>query len=149
MSLPRGRPTKKSQQEISDALKPCFERGLSAAFTARQTGHDIKTVCNYFNDWSKQMAESDDGDFIERQELERQRVILSFDNLISEEYQLLDELKSEIKIYKDKKKRIPNYFTNLIQNCIKTIYELTDKKTSFTLVVLPKDITKQYFKDVT
>lgn len=140
MSLSRGRPPKKLQQDIANTLRPYFERGLSAASTSRQTGHDIKTVCSYFNEWSQKIAESEEKDYFVRYGQEKQRIILCLDNLISEEYQVLDELKNEVQNYKNKHKPIPKYFINSIHNCIKIICELTENKAPLILEEAPRDV---------
>ena len=71
MALIIGRPTKKTEAGIENKLRPYFEKNLSATFAAQQTGHNIKTVCNYFNGWSKEITESESKDFFAREIQER------------------------------------------------------------------------------
>ncbi len=148
MSISKGRPTKKSQQVIADALRPYFEHNLSATFTAHKTGHDIKTVCSYFNEWSSKITRTDEEDFISRQRQEIQNIIFSIDGLIFEEYQLLDELKAEVNNHKEKQKSIPNYFITSIQDCIKTISGLVEKKASYILTLPTDDVIEKTIQEV-
>ena len=134
MTMNIGRPTKKTEAEIENKLRPYFERNLSATFAAQKTSHNIKTVCNYFNKWSKEITESESKDFFEREIQERQSIVLAYDSLLSEEYKILAELQSEAQAYRDKHKTIPKTFTNSIQYCIKTVMELIEKKASYILV---------------
>ena len=142
-----GRPTKKTEAEIENKLRLYFERNLSATFTAQKTGHNIKTVCNYFNEWSKEITESENKDFFAREIQERQSIVLALDSLISEEHEILDELKSEAKVYRDKHKTIPKTFTSSIQYCIKTILELIAYKAQYTLVPVTREALEQLLEE--
>ena len=143
MAMTRGRPMKKTEAEIEIKLRPYFERNLSATFAAQETGHNIKTVCNYFNKWSQEITRFENKDFFTRQVQERQSIVLALDHLIFEEHEILAELKSEVRVYQDKHKSIPKYFTSSIQNCIKTIAELIEKKTPYTLIPPSTDIIEK------
>jgi hypothetical protein len=134
MALAMGRPPKNIEIEIANKLRPYFEKNLSATFAAQKTGHNIKTVCNYFNRWSKEITKSENKDFFAREIQERQSIVLALDNLLSEEYKILAELQSESQAYRDKHKTIPKTFTSSIQYCIKTILELIGYKAQYTLV---------------
>ncbi len=134
-----GRPPKKIEAEIANKLRPYFEKNLSATFAAQKTGHNIKTVCNYFNKWSQDITESENKDFFARERQERQSIVLAIDGLLSEEYKILAELQSEVQAYRDKHKTIPKTFTSSIQYCIKTIMELIEKKVPYALVMATSD----------
>lgn len=75
MSLQRGRPSKCVQTQIVTELRPYFEKSFSATFTANKTGYDVKTVCKYFNEWSKQLVEYEDKNFIQRQKEAKEQTI--------------------------------------------------------------------------
>lgn len=147
MSLPKGRPSNATHRKIKEELRPYYEQNLSAAFTARQTGYNIKTICNYFNEWSKAITQSGD-DFLSRQRQERENIILGFDGLIYEEYQLLDEVKATIKKHKERRKAIPTSFISAVQDCIKTISGLIEKKSSYTLVLPSDEIIEKKIEEI-
>lgn len=89
VSLQRGRPSKGTQVQIVSNIRPYFEKALSATFTANKTGYDVKTVCKYFNEWSKQLVEDEDKDFVQRQKEAKEHAILNLDYIIFEEHVLL------------------------------------------------------------
>jgi len=147
MALTMGRPPKKIEAEIANKLRPYFERNLSATFAAQKTGHNIKTVCNYFNKWSQEITESENKDFFAREIQERQSIVLALDNLLSEEHKILAELQSEVQAYRDKHKTIPKTFTSSIQYCIKTIIELIANKAQYTLVPASSEALEQFLQE--
>ena len=50
-----GRPSSANRLQIELRLRPYFERGASASATAQLTGYNIKTVCRYFEKWTRQI----------------------------------------------------------------------------------------------
>lgn len=136
--MSNGRPTKTQQLQIQKKLRTYFERGLSASFTARKTRTNVKTVCNYFNDWTSQLIEAEDRDFVEREKKERERIRLCYDNIICEEYELLDQIKREIAKYRKEGKAVPRYLIAPQVEILRTISGLTEKKGSF-LIQMPLD----------
>jgi hypothetical protein len=134
----RGRPIIQEQVQIERTLRPYFERNLSASFTARMTKYNVKTVCKYFDELADQIRESEEKDFVEREKKERERIRLSFDNIIFEEYELLDEIKKEIAKYKQKDQAVPRYLIASQLEILRTISSMTEKKGSF-LLQMPLD----------
>jgi len=134
----RGRPIIQEQVQIERTLRPYFERNLSASFTARMTKYNVKTVCKYFDELADQRRESEEKDFVEREKKERERIRLSFDNIIFEEYELLDEIKKEIAKYKQKDQAVPRYLIASQLEILRTISSMTEKKGSF-LLQMPLD----------
>jgi len=116
-----GRPTKSEQIEIQNKLRPYYERGLSATFTASSTGINIKTVCKYFEEWSKKIIETEATDFVQRQKKAKELVILNMDNIIFEQYRLLEEIKNEKKNYQKENKQIPTHLLSLQHQILKEI----------------------------
>ena len=64
---------------------------------------------------------------------ERERVRLSFDNIIFEEYELLDQIKKEIAKYKKENKPVPRYLIASQLEILRTISSLNEKKGSFSM----------------
>lgn len=105
-----GRPSKMRQVQISQTLRPYFERGMTATFAANVTGINVKTVCNYFNEWSVEITNFEEHEFEKREINERIRNVLSYDALINEHYDLLNEIETEMNKYKKEDSKIPIYF---------------------------------------
>ena len=129
----RGRPSRKKQVQIVRTLRSYFERNLFATFTAKKTEMNVKTVCKYFDEWADQIREVENKDFVEREKTERERVRLSFDGIIFEEYELLDEIKKEIAKYKKENKPVPRYLIASQLEILRTISSLNEKKGSFSM----------------
>ena len=145
MHSTKGRPTKSAQLEYEKILRSYFERTLSASFTSKQTGINIKTICNYFDKWATQIREIDEKDFFVKQRKEREKILVSYDDLIFHEYNMLDDIKDEISKYKREKKNLPKFLLSTEHDVIKTISSLIDKKGSFAIQPsLDEVISKKY-----
>ena len=77
-----GRPTKYEQIKIERELRPYFESGYSAYFTAQKTGYDKKTVHRYFNKWQQELLDSENPDFLKRVKEQKERTVIYLDNEI-------------------------------------------------------------------
>jgi hypothetical protein len=77
-----GRPTKQEEIEISEKLRPYYEKGFSAAYTSRETGFNVKTVLSHFDEWNKKLLESSEGDFLNRCKVEKEKGILVLESEI-------------------------------------------------------------------
>ena len=128
-----GRPQKTGQLYIQRVLRTCFERGVSARVTARETKINVKTVCKYFDVWTQEITELEESDFFERQKNERARTIISLENQIIEAYKLLDEIKLEIKKLNEKEKVVPRQYFSFKLDVMRYISFLTEKKGSFAM----------------
>ena len=106
------------QVEIENTLRPYFGRFYTASFISKQTGLDIKTVCNYVNKFTKKIRDSEDKDFLTRQENDRQCILLVYDDMMLREDFVLNEIAAEFQKYKNSGKRIPE---SLINTCNKTV----------------------------
>ena len=129
----KGRPSVTGQFQIRKTLRPFYENGLSAYYTAEKTGIDIKTVCRYFNDWSEQIEEAETSDFLERQKRDRIQIIISYDTEIVEMTNLLDEVNSEMEKYQKEKKPIPRNLPTHKLEIIKFRSSLKEKKAGFIM----------------
>lgn len=134
-----GRPTRKKQLDIESKLKSYFEQNLSAYFTSNKTGINIKTVCKYFNRWVDQIKQAEDDDFLKRQRIEQERLIQSYDNIISTNFELLDSIKKEISKSKGTEKLIPRYLLTCHTEILKAISTIMEKKSS---VLIEPDLEK-------
>lgn len=139
----KGRPTKIGQLHIQKTLRPYFERGLTATFTAEKTGINIKTVCRYFDDWFYKLRELEAKDLRKREKKEREMNILSFNQLIFEAYELFDHVDSEIEKIKSENNPIPRYLLSFKLEIIKSIANLNERKRSFTIQHIPNRISKE------
>jgi superfamily I DNA/RNA helicase len=144
MSNP-GRPAKAVQRQMEKILRPYFERNVTASYAARETGINIKTVCNYFNQWSEQIRTETQKDFLSRQQELRERTILNYDDLIFKEYQILDNVDKAIKRYKNE---VPKHLVNVFQDLIKTIANLIEKKGQFTIQPVPEEVIRQKISEM-
>ncbi len=88
----QGRPTIQEQAKIQSEIRPYYEGGYNATFTANKTGYDIKTVLRHFNKWSQELLNSENGDFLDRVKEQKERTIINLDNQIYS----LEEFKKEI-----------------------------------------------------
>jgi len=94
-SNPPGRPTQKQQLEIQETLREYFEKGVSATVTSHITGTNIKTVCKYFEEWSIQIKNINDIDFLNRIKLERERYLSVLDHQLLKLYQIQKEIEED------------------------------------------------------
>jgi len=147
MMSQRGRPSLSQQIEFERTLRSYFEKTVSATFASRETGLNIKTVCKYFDKWSKEIRENEEPDFFKRQRQERERLALCYDNLIFQEYGILEDIKSEIKKYREEEKEIPKFFVSSFQDAVKTISNLVERKCSFTIQPLSDEVIEQKIKE--
>lgn len=88
----RGRPSASERLQIEDELRPYFERNIGAAATASLTGYDIKTVYNYFNNWTGLILESINPEFVKRCNEEKERTLFALDNELDLLYQDRDKI---------------------------------------------------------
>ena len=90
-----GRPSKAEQVEIQKKLRSYFEKSISPAIAASETGINIKTVNKYYDEWYVEIKNSQQPDFIERCKIEKERHILAYNHQLLEMYKIQDDLKSQ------------------------------------------------------
>lgn len=78
-----GRPTKQEQIKIEGELRPYFDNGFPAYFTANKLGYDIKTVLRYFNKWQQEILDPENSDFLKRAKEQKERAVIYLDNEIN------------------------------------------------------------------
>lgn len=88
----RGRPSKTEELEIRRAIQPFFEKTYSATFTAKKTGHNIKTVLRYYEKFKQEILESETGDFVKRCKEEKEKCLYAYDELIYSLYEDRDDI---------------------------------------------------------
>jgi len=132
-TMSNGRPTKLEQIMMQRTIRQCFVRGFSGRYTAEKTGIDKKTVGKYFGQWSEEIKNSTDKDFLEKYRLERERAILSYENLFSENYESLEEIKDEFEKHKKEKKPIPRYLWSIRNEILRNIAIIIEKKSSLAM----------------
>lgn len=127
----KGRPTKMGQLQIQRELRPYFEKGIFAIVTAEKTGIDKKTVNKYFDDWAEEMLEVEESKSLERQEMERVRIIASYDYLLLDAYRHFDDIDEQINQSKKEKKPVPGYLFSLRSDAMKFRAFMFEKKREF------------------
>jgi len=118
-----GRPTKTQQLHIQSTLREYYERGMSAVFTSKKTRINIKTVCNYFNEWTNELIHIEETDFVLRQHREKERSIINLEYMIHKMYEHLELIDDEIKNYKKEKKPVPPH---LFSSKLQTLCNIKD-----------------------
>lgn len=125
-----GRPTKTQQLQIQKELREYFERGMSAVFTSNKTGINIKTVCHYFNEWTVQLKQIEEKEFVIRQNREKERAIINLEYMVDKMYELLEQIDGEIKNYKKEKKPVPPHLFSSKLQTLSNISSLTQSRMS-------------------
>ncbi len=120
-----GRPTKSQQISIERILRPYFENSISARVTADETDFNIKTVSNYFDQWKKEITESETDDFIIRCREEKARSLVSFEKQISS----LVRDQNEIELIIEEAKKICNY--SILEKFYKLKIKIIETKARF------------------
>lgn len=133
MSTKKGRPSVTDQVQIRKILRPYYENGYSAYYTAQKTGINVKTVCRYYNEWSEQIEEAELADFLERQKRDRIQIIISYDRDIAETTEILDQVKTEIEKFQKDKKAVPRHLLTHKLEIIKFRSLLKEKKAALIL----------------
>jgi len=146
--MKHGRPTKQIQVNIQKKLRKYFEGGVTAALAAQKTNLNIKTVYKYFDGWAKEIIKHDTLDFIQRQKLERQRAIISYDKQVLETIQTLDELNSQIKKCKEEQKQVPTFLFSHKLELQKFIISTLDKKGAISAQMPLDDVIKQKISEL-
>ena len=127
----KGRPTKMGQLQIQRELRPYFEKGISASVAAEKTRIDKKTVNRYFDNWAEEMLEVEETKSFERQEMERVRIIASYDYLLLDAYRHFDDIDEQINQLKKEKKPVPGYLFSLKSDAMKFRSFMFEKKREF------------------
>ncbi len=124
----KGRPTKTQQLSIQKELREHYERGTTAVFTSSKTGINIKTVCHYFNEWTNELKQIEENDFVIRQRREKERSIMNFEYMIDKLYELLEQLEEEIRNCTKEKKPVPKHLFSLKLQTLSKITEYAQAK---------------------
>jgi len=120
-----GRPTKSQQISIERKLRPYFENSISARVTADETDFNIKTVSNYFDQWKKEITESETDNFIIRYREEKARSLVSYEKQISS----LVRDQNEIELIIEEAKKICNY--SILEKFYKLKIKIIETKAKF------------------
>lgn len=141
--MKRGRPSRPTQVTMLAELRKYFGYGITAIAVAQKTGINIKTVSKYFEEWSKEILENESLDFLEQQKKQRARAIASFDLLIIEMHELLEQINAEIQKQSSQNKNLTHVYGTKLA-IAKFISELVEKKTSFaTMPVMDEKLRVQ------
>ncbi len=87
------RPTKSKQVDIQKTLLEHFEQNHSAIYTAKLTGLNRNTVSGYFRTFADKLIEEVDQNFIVRQKVRKELVLVQLEEDLAELDRQLEELK--------------------------------------------------------
>ena len=110
-----GRPTVQKQLELQQQLHIYYERGISATQTARYSDTNVKTVCKYFKEWSKEINEIETAEFQSRLSEIRSQHLMVLDRQLNE----LDDLPHSMRYQHNFRDRL---------SVIKMTLDIMDKK---------------------
>jgi hypothetical protein len=142
----RGHPSRSEQMQMQKELRKYFECGLSAILAAQKTGVNVNTAYKYFDEWVQEISEQETMDFIERQRLDRERIILSYDRQILEAVETLDIL--NVQIQKCKEKSMPGFLFSHKLELQKFIVSTLDKKGAVSAQIPLDDKIKQKISEL-
>lgn len=123
-----------------------YVRGCSVSFTIQKTGYDKKTIYKYFAEWDKQIRDNDEKNFQNKIRKEKERVDIAIDNLLFELDEPLNEIKKEMKSYKNKKEPVPRYLYGYYLQFVKEIASLIEKRTSVRMMPPLEETISQIVK---
>jgi len=123
-----------------------YVRGCSISFTIQKTGYDKKTIYKYFAEWDKQICDNDEKNFQKKIRKEKERVDIAIDNLLFELDEPLNEIKKEMKSYKNKKELVPRYLFGYYLQFVKEIASLIEKRTSIRMIPPLEETISQIVK---
>ena len=115
----------REQISIERTLRPYFENSISARVTANETDYNIKTVSKYFDQWKKEISESETANFIVRCQEEKARSIVSYEKQIS----CLVGDQNEIELIIEAAKKAGNY--SLFEKFYKLKLKIIETKAKF------------------
>jgi len=144
--MKRGRPTKKQSAQIKNVLWSHYIRGYSVSFTIQETGYDKKTIYKYFAEWDKQIRDNDEKNFQNKIRKEKERVDIALDNLLFELDDPLNQIKKEMKSYKNKNEQVPRYLYGHYLQFVKEIASLIEKRTSVRMMPPLEETISQIVK---
>jgi len=153
----RGRPSNAQELQIKRKLRDCFTKFYSTSFTAKQTGHDVKTVKKYFKKFKDELMQNEAIDFRQRFHEAKERHILALDEIQYSLYHDRDEIEKQI--IDAKNKNDPNLVEKLYRTKLKFTEEIKNilvDKMNLIDVAMPNDYAKvrakfenQYISDNT
>jgi chorismate-pyruvate lyase len=143
-----GHPTRSSQIQTQRKLREYFECGITATLAAQKTDVNIKTAYKYFDEWAQEISEQETLDFMQRQRLDRERIILSYDKQILEAIDTLDELNRQIQKFKKGDKPIPGFLFSHKLELQKFIVSTLDKKGAISAQMPLDDTIKQKISEL-
>jgi hypothetical protein len=142
----RGHPSRSEQIQVRKELRKYFECGLTAVLAAQKADVNVNTVYKYFDEWALEISKQDTLDFVQRQKLERERIILSYDKQILEAVETLDVLNAQIQ--KCKEKSIPGFLFSHKLELQKFITSTLDKKGAVSAQMPLDDRIKQKISEL-
>jgi len=138
LELESGRPNKKEQLDLQKQLWPCFEQGISASTTSERTGHNIKTVCKYFNEWANRIQNEQDHDSILRIKFEKIQYLGVLDKQLISLYDLQKEMAKNTQVADGDTSQSYNFNFKERISVVKLVFEIMEKKIKILESISPK-----------
>ena len=126
----KGRPSKAEQIQIKKVLQPFFERMTPAYKAAQITGYDTKTVNKYYDEFFDEISRFEAENLSERLERERKRFATLQDDLIYQEYEMLEIVRDKIRRIKNKDENRLHHLIDSHSKIIRNISYLGEKRVS-------------------
>lgn len=79
-----GRPKKTEQPKMKDEIMKCFLNGDTILGAAEKTGHGKNTINTYYKEFSNDLIEKIDIDFVRRQKTSKEIALLRLNKVIDE-----------------------------------------------------------------
>jgi hypothetical protein len=135
----KGRANIQEHVNIREKIIECYEKNLSAPAAARETGYNIKTVYEHYDDISQILLDSKHRVLVMQKNREAAQLIASHERLILKLHQTLDIAFDQMSNMNKEGKSIPKNIIGDITKIIKYIAELDEKKYNLNLDIKTED----------
>ncbi len=127
-----GRPSRSAQLQVQQKLRKYYDLGVSARIAAQKTGINIKTAAKYFDEWTEQIMEKDATEFFDRQRQEKTRTVNTYDLLIIEAGEMLEEMNDAARNLAGQGKPADVLYSTRLR-AMQFLAELTEKRAAITM----------------
>jgi len=124
----KGRANIQEHVNIRMKIIECYEKNLTAPAAARETGYNIKTVYEHYDDISQILLDSKHRDLVMQKNREAAQLIASHERLILKLHQTLDTAVDQMSKLNEEGKPIPKHIMSDITKITMYIAELNEKK---------------------
>ncbi|HJW19331.1 MAG TPA: hypothetical protein VJ571_02090 [Candidatus Nitrosotalea sp.] len=133
----RGRPHVKEGQTIDEALTECYVRGYTAAFVIQKTRLNKNTVYDKYRELDALILETPAANFDEEKPKRKSQYYCTIEDLISRNYEILEIIEKQIKMYQNKNVDIPAHLFQRFNDLTKNLFNLQQKKIAQSMKIPP------------